>query len=421
MIYQNYLKEALTVNKKTNKLFILFTVLLTLVMLIPVSAVTVSADNGILGMYLLDPLGGNPLAPSIADLDRDDGFNITGSSVRVVPEKLAAGYFVTGWSILNYPAVDGGAQITASATGAGGVAYADVIGTVGVASIIATISDGSVTEDISIDKKWAQIYQTYISPPQNVAVIWNESTKTWWATANVTDRVTGLFTDKDGNPELTDPLTDPPGQVGLQGVILHWYLVNGNLVSSIPLTPGFFHTADNKGVNDIISNLPRATFTQIKNGDMPDYTSITTFTGASGENTIEVGASGEEPVFVVVVPEYPNTSNVLVTPEVTQVNFWTAEMEKVPQVRWAGEKIVLEKFFGTGTYPVEAENAGVGAGDGQIIEVPWVGTPSALAWRTRAPVHWKALVIQSLRPLRPLRRMAMPGQSTIYSLQSGAK
>ena len=77
-------------------------------------------------------------------------------------------------------------------------------------------------------------------------------------------------------------------------------------------------------------------------------TDTVTVTGVEGTNSIELLTTGEEPVWVVVVPEYPSTSNVLVTPEVTSVNFWTSENVVVPQVRWVGEKIVLEKFFGEG-------------------------------------------------------------------------
>jgi hypothetical protein len=365
------------VNKKTNKLFVLFAVLLTLAMLIPVSAVTVSAaDPPALQMYLLNPVGGNPTAPSHDGLAPDNGFNITGSFVRVVPVNLPANVTVTGWSILNYPAVNPNAIITASAPGLVGAAYADVTGTYGVCSIIATLSDGST---LSIDKKWAQIYTTVISGPQSVYVTWNESGKTYSASANVTDSVIGLFTDKDGNPELTNPVTDPLGQEPLEGVILHWYLINGNKVSSVPMTSGFFHTADNKGVNDVISALATANkpiFTTVVGGDT-DYT-ITTVTVANGKNEIQMNTTGEEPVWVVVVPEYPNTSNVLVTPEATTVNFWTAEMEKVPQVRWAGEKIVLEKFFGTGDY-VAFVNKGV------PVYRPWVGTPVRFTLENQSP------------------------------------
>jgi len=370
------------VNKKTNKLFVLFAVLLTLAMLIPVSAVTVSAEPPApaLHMYLLNPVGTNPAAPGTTNLMPDNGFNVTGSFVRVVPTNLGNAT-VTGWSILNYPAVNPNAIITASAPGAVGTAFADVTGTYGVCSIIATLSDGST---LSVDKKWAQIYTTVISGPQSVYVTWNESGKTYSASANVTDSVIGLFTDKDGNPELTNPVTDPLGQEPLEGVILHWYLINGNKVSSVPMTSGFFHTADNKGVNDVISALAAAnqpTFTTLVDGDT-SY-SITTFTGANGKNEIQMNTTGEEPVIIAVVPEYPNTSNVLVTPEMTTVNFWTAEMEKVPQVRWAGEKIVLEKFFGTGDYVASLMASSRYIGPGWALR-------SALPWRTRAPAHWKA-------------------------------
>ena len=36
-----------------------------------------------------------------------------------------------------------------------------------------------------------------------------------------------------------------------------------------------------------------------------------------------------------------------VTPEFVIWNFWTQQLEKVPQVRWAGEEIIFEKYFGT--------------------------------------------------------------------------
>jgi hypothetical protein len=320
----------------SKKLLYVVVVLAMLAMTIPM-AVPVSAAGPDLAMYLLSPVGTNPLGPSVTGLtaETDPGFNITGSLVRVVPVDLG-GLTVIDWAVNNYPLVNANAQIISSDPGAVGVAYADVTGTVGVASIIATLSDGST---ISIDKKWAQIYTTVIDAPQSVAVTWNESGKYWWADATIHDSVVGLFTDKDGNPELTTPVTNPPGQEPLAGVILHWYLVNGNLISSIPMTPGYF-----ANLNTTMSNMPDPIFTTITNGMTPSET--TTVTGVSGANSISIHATGEEPVWVVVVPEYPNTSNVLVTPEVTSVNFWTSEMEVVPQVRWVGEKIVLEKYFG---------------------------------------------------------------------------
>ena len=60
-------------------------------------------------------------------------------------------------------------------------------------------------------------------------------------------------------------------------------------------------------------------------------------------------ANGEEAVKVVVVATYPNIGGPEwpVFAEITGWNFWTEQLEKVPQVRWAGEEIILEKYFGT--------------------------------------------------------------------------
>ena len=103
---------------------------------------------------------------------------------------------VDNWTVNNYTAAQANAHITASATGDVDTAYADVTGTVGVASIVATLSDGST---ISIDKKWAEIYNTTIDPAQSVPVVWSEQNKSFSATATVNDSVVGLFTDKDGS------------------------------------------------------------------------------------------------------------------------------------------------------------------------------------------------------------------------------
>jgi hypothetical protein len=325
----------------SKKLMFLVVVVAMLAMMIPMAVPVSAADPPSLAMYLLNPVGTLPTAPGVDNLtlETDPGYNITGSYVRVVPMNLPQGVTVTGWSVTNYTAVNAQAHITASAIGAVGAAYADVTGAVGVASIVATLSAG---QPLSIDKKWAQIYNTTITPPQSISVTWNEAGKVWYGDTTVSDNVSGLFTDKDGNPEVTNPLTTPRGQEPLTGAILHWYLINGNTVSSIPMTAGYFPGPT--GLDYYFSHLAKPIFTTITGGMAPTMT--TTFTTPTGMNSIALHATGEEPVWVVVVPEYPNTTDVLVTPEVTSVNFWTSEMEVVPQVRWVGEKIVLEKFFG---------------------------------------------------------------------------
>ena len=70
----------------------------------------------------------------------------------------------------------------------------------------------------------------------------------------------------------------------------------------------------------------------------------------TGLTSVELVTCGEEAVKIVVVAKYPDRlhwSEWPVFPEIISWNFWTQELEKVPQVRWAGEKIVLEKQFGT--------------------------------------------------------------------------
>jgi hypothetical protein len=314
----------------TRKLVYIIALVSMLAMMIPMAVPVSAAPGDYLTMYLLDPVNPNPAAPGVGGLAVDSGFNITGSTVRVIP--TTAGATVTSWDILNYGTT--GAYIVASATGAPGVAYADVRGQqsdteISHASIIANLSDGTT---ISIDKKWAEIdYTVLTSSASDVVVIWNEGDKTFYTPpVSTNDTVWGNFVNKDG---LIEPMP-------VQGVILHWYLVAGS--QTIPMAPGFFHTLTNDGVNDVIENLPRATFATF----VGDGTYQVTVTDANGSSGLDISSIGEEPIWVVVVPEYPNTSNVEVTPEVISINFWTSEMEKVPQVRWAGEKIVLEKYFG---------------------------------------------------------------------------
>ena len=187
--------------------------------------------------------------------ETDPGFNIPRNPPSVVVAVDLGGLTVDNWTVNNYPAVNAQAHIIASAPGAAGVNFADVTGTVGVASIIAYLSNGS---SISIDKKWAQIYTTVIDAAQSVPVLWHEDLKLWTATATVEDSVVGLFTDKDGNPELTNPVTSPAGQEPLTGVILHWYLINGDTESSIPMAAGYF-----ANLNATMLGLDKPVFTTI--------------------------------------------------------------------------------------------------------------------------------------------------------------
>jgi PKD repeat protein len=67
-------------------------------------------------------------------------------------------------------------------------------------------------------------------------------------------------------------------------------------------------------------------------------------------------AECEEAVKIVFVATYPNETGpeLPVFAEIFSWNFWTQQAEKVPEVHWAGEKVVLEKQFGSiySGYPV---------------------------------------------------------------------
>jgi len=288
-----------------------------LAMLIPAMALPVSAQGDpALEIYMDDPT-----VPGVAYDILDGGHDLYGTTVRVVPVNLD-GAEVTAWSVtLNSPA-----QIIGSALGAEGEAFALVQGGDGETTITAELSEGG---PIYADKKWAQYEFTEITPPQSIQSTWNESAKEWQATASVSDYGQGDFRNKDGVPV-------PDGPFGIQGAILNWFLVAGNV--SVDLTPGVA-----EDLLAYVASLTPAYFTTFTG----DGTNVTTITDAAGNSTVNLTNIAEELVQVVIVPQYLDDSlEVAVTPEITSVYFYTTSFEKVPQVRWAGEKIVLEKNFG---------------------------------------------------------------------------
>jgi len=95
---------------------------------------------------------------------------------------------------------------------------------------------------------------------------------------------------------------------------------------------------------------------------------LATVTDQYGESTVEFAAWGKEAVKIVVVPEYPNDPQIDVVPEVTSWNFQGTEFEVVPQIRWVGEKIVLEKYF-TNELEDYIVNFKITAGEGTLAQV----------------------------------------------------
>jgi len=352
---------------KTRLLYVL-AVVAVLAMLIPLAASPVSAQTPI-----ITPGGaGQPEAHDvIGDIET---FTVSG---------LPANVTVVSWSVSN--TANGAANAIFVPPPPAGSTTANVTAFGwGESAITVVLSNGTT---LTAFKKWGKIDATSISDPQNVSVVWNESLKIWTATATVTDTVTGTFAIEKiavvGDGTGLAPGTHYMGQFEgpINGVQLNWFLLKDNPATQAWLAAQLAAGSPAGWVDPAATVAwlmahPTwwATFASF-NG--PKFT--TTFTPASGISSVTVTTTGEEPVLVVVVPQYPNGAvPELDTPiEWTKINFWTSEMEKVSQVRWAGEKIVLEKFFGTEVRP----NSQPGA----TAPIPWYGTLVRFSLENQSP------------------------------------
>jgi len=292
-----------------------------LAMMIPMT-VPVSAAPA-LTMKLFDPITGQTNVT-----ETSPGFNVSGSRVLV-----SCNESVADWNIINVSTAPGSdsaflSQETESSVIAQGVW--------GDAMIQATMS-GNTT--VSIEKKWGQIDHTaFTGAPGFSPVTWNEVSKGWQGSASFDDTVTGVFYEKDE----VNPVTHSHYIYHtLAGVIMNVYLVAGNV--AVDMSSG----------KDIVLNPRMAGYAKPAHVTFSDdSTHLTIVTGVDGKINIGLKATGEEAVQIVVVPTYPALPggvNIDVVPEITTWDFYTTEAEVVPQVRWAGEKIVLEKNFGMGT------------------------------------------------------------------------
>jgi hypothetical protein len=319
-------KEVIISVSKTISKKILYVVvaLAMLAMMIPM-AIPVSAAGGTIAMYLVDPI-------THTSTVLDGGYNISGSTVRVT----VSGDTVASWAKTDW--VSGTNSDWDPATYPGAVQTVYVNGVWGESTIVAKAVDNTT---YSVDKKWGQITNTVITPPGSSYVTWNEGNKTWSAgPVVITDTVNGIFKQKDG--QVTHVV---------QGAILNWYLVPGNVMVSTaageaPALKAYIAGLQATGPIHV-SFAPWALPQNPPVPALPPVKTAVNVTGALGTATASLYANGEEAVQVVVIPEYPNDPQIDVIPEVTSWDFFTTEMEVVPQVRWAGEKIVLEKYFGT--------------------------------------------------------------------------
>jgi hypothetical protein len=313
------------VNKTLSKKFIyVITVLALLAMMVPAMVVPVSAAGSTLTMYVA----------GVEDGSNGRAFNLSGSTVQIV-----ANGAVTSWSISNITTVPpyGGAAF--DPTPAPGDTTVYVTGIWGEANITAHFENG---DNVTVNKKWGMLDHTSISAPGSKYVTWSEDNKSWYAGASITDTVYADFVESGAHVVKA-----------AQGTILDWYLVVGEAKAAPKTDYAPVLNAWALGLTDAqyVQFIDPAAggFDQWNKGSNGWLgTHVQTVSGDDGTSTVNIGAWFEENVKIVVVPSYPNDPNQTVTSEVTSYNFGTRELEVVPQVRWAGEKIVLEANFGAG-------------------------------------------------------------------------
>jgi hypothetical protein len=329
------------VNKTlTKKLIYVIAVLAILAMMIPAAIPASAAPPN--GTPYITMNGGNGTG-----VEGNPGYNIAGSVVTVQWFDNGAGNTFGGWSLANNivePYAGAPAIIVSPDTNMFNPVH--VQGTWGGTNIQATQIPASGNNTyISVEKKWGQIDHTAFSQINTASpVTWNEATKSWSGNASLTDTVWGNFYDKDPVSGISRYFTNVAA-----GAVLKWYLIPGNVtVDMTPSTMGNI-TALEARMAGYQANGPM--LTSFAPWPAAQLKTITNYSGQNGSSpTVTLYAKGEEAVQIVVIPEYPvGTVNFPIVPEITSYDFYTTEMDVVPQVRWAGEKIVLEKNFGMGT------------------------------------------------------------------------
>lgn len=273
------------IKKGMNKLFILFAVLLTLAMLIPAAAVSVSAGGS------TDPA--NPAAT----LTPDPSHDIAGDSQIFTVNGMVSGN-VTSFTVTGAEGIVPAVSQTLTPTGNGSTVTVQY-SFVGEASIVANLSTGYT---LSAVKKWGEINFTVITPPQNQVVTWIEATKSWTANATITDTVWGTFKKKNSQTLQYTDLEEFPAN----GAILNWFLLADNPANEalVAAASGSLFQSDVAALLAALALAPKATFTTFSTGGTSKVT-VSGDAGTDGQSTVTLNATGEEPVLVVVLPWYP--------------------------------------------------------------------------------------------------------------------
>ena len=289
---------------------------------------------------------------------------------------------VTGWVVEPQPQITvsvvpgtgdpGDKSITVHCTALdtdyeGGAAY--------IYAYVDTNEDGNFDQIYQAEKKWGKIDDTILMPyvydqsgdsvpatTTSSMIVWNENMKRWEGGFWMNEVVLGSYS-VNITPEIPSGVIDLPAD----GAIVHWYLLDGSAdVSTIPASGSF------DAINSAINALPDAKHVTF-GGSGTNTTTISGDALSEGITGVSVDAVGEESVYIIAVATYPDqllndAQQYPVFPEIATWNFWTQQIEKVPQVRWVEEKIVLEKNWGT-NYDGYLVHYAISSGNGTLESV----------------------------------------------------
>jgi len=293
-------------------------------------------------------------------------YNIIGASAEFCVPDLYNGH-VTGWRFeastqlgTGWSKVSGG-NAGDNCVVVHGSAWGELVIYADTEQFTSTIAPYPIIPATSLmaTKKWGKIWDTWLfgwdyyadEPVQgsgDTQVIWSENDKSWIGGAILIDLIIGNFIT-DGGEEHT---------AFADGADVEWWIMDARApVDTLP--SGVPASVLVPMIEDMQAAYPSmhvgfgncdTKYTETVSGAMVADAGMEDLDGVA---EVELVACGEEAVKIVVVAKYPDELHYTewnVFPEFISWNFWTQQIEKVPQVRWAGEKIVLEKQFGTSYY-----------------------------------------------------------------------
>jgi len=241
---------------------------------------------------------------------------------------------------------------------------------VGELAIYVDLEDGTT---LTAMKKWGKIYDTDLYGAGETEIVWNSEKQVWEGTGLICDEVTGQFVTNMGFT-----YTRPASGADLQWWVMRSTAPVDDLPHDLPAADDWVNGELQPGLVTLINAMQAANpsmhvgfeYCETKRfrAEDPNPNLPSPFQMVDAVECVTLVPCGPEAVKIVVVAKYPHghhSTQWPVFPQILSWNFYKPQEEKVPQVAWIGEKVVLEKYFGTGYRESEVRFA---------LESPSVGT-----------------------------------------------